>query len=158
MGLRSCYLKIHVVVVRSNIGEAGDATDPTALIAVPICLFAITTGHRRVRVCINIAEETFEPAFIDERIALKIEEDVAGGRFWQTGKPEAQGHRQELVENFPDLTSIDLQPSLLADLLIGNSQCVMSDPASAVISCLPSAYSRPSSSPSRRSWRQGQKR
>ena len=86
-----------------------------------------------MRVCINIAEETFEPAFIDERIALKIEEDVAGGRFWQTGKPEAQGHRQELVENFPDLTSIDLQPSLLADSLIGNSQCVMSDPASAVI-------------------------
>jgi hypothetical protein len=77
-----------------------------------------------IRIRVDEAEEIFEPAFSNERIAFEVEEHVAWRWLGQRGETEARLCRQDLVEDRSLEPSLDLQPSLPVNLLVGYAVAV----------------------------------
>ncbi len=74
--------------------------------------------HRRAAlVDLDDAEEVLEPLVTDERVALEVEEQVAGGRLGQEAQPAVGLRLEQFVGALPGATLDDLEPRLLAEPL-----------------------------------------
>ena len=76
-------------------------------------------GERAAGLGVGVAEQKFDAALADERVALEVEEHVARRRLRKARKPEAGLCRQKLEQHFPGRASFDLDSGLLADSRIG---------------------------------------
>ncbi len=87
----------------------------------------LVAGNRPVRngceraagLGVGVAEQKLDAALADERVALEVEEHVAGRRLRKAREAEARLHRQQLEQRFSRRAPFKLDPGLLADSRIG---------------------------------------
>src|SRR5260370_41178874 len=68
-------------------------------------------GERTARLCGGVAEQEFDAAFAGERVALEVEEHVAGRGSRKARKAEAGLCRQQLQQRSSGRAPFDLAPA-----------------------------------------------